>query len=233
MNDRRLTITDRNWVISTWRIEGFSDDEFDFSDSKDSTTGYVCTLLVHRPTAYRFLFGFISRSFGPSEPFHSEWTPPSANGATTHSATDRPRQLAKARDWLHRIRQETQAEDLWADIVAARAVFASSITDDNTPFTESEIRLLSEGLTATENELVKVLDVPSAQQPALHGRFEYLRSRLRTLGRLDYRNLFAGLFLNILWEFAKDHNLRQAALQVVQRNLQYLIGVGTRLLSGS
>jgi hypothetical protein len=225
-NDRRLTIVDQNLVIEMWRLEGFGDHEFNLTAK--TVKDFKCTVLIHHPLAYHFIFGWSVYQ----DHFVAEWNPPEANGRTSESCTTRPAQLLVCKRWLKSVRSIATTRDLWAEILEARAVFDSDVSGANTPFSESEIRLLGEGLDSAETQLVEVLRVPEKERGSFRARFLYLKERLRHLGRLDYKNIFASQVLQILVDYATTHQIRQKAVQVLQEHLHYLLAYGHRLLGG-
>jgi hypothetical protein len=229
MNDRRLAISEQNHVILHWRELGFEDEEFEFTEEREG--GYRCTLLIHRPSDYRFFFTYVYGRH--AAPFGAQWTPPTIKGTVSESFSNRGEQILRSFKWLERVHDETRRRNLWAEIKEARTFFSTSTDGDNTPLAEGEIRLLTEGLDTAERELVEVLDVPPDAAEPVHRRFEYLRQRLRTLGRLDVTNLIAGQILQIIFEYAKDRNVASTAFGIVQRNLHYLVAAGQKLLGST
>ena len=142
VHDVTLTRTQRNDVFGWLTAARFSPDEFEWTEIREREVvrrGVVLfnsSVLTHQKTGYYFRFGGIFSRFSPGlehksdiEEHEGDWTV-KANAFQI---------------WLHRLRQEIDAPDLWASIGQEKALptAAASANLDNLLFTPDEQRLVA------------------------------------------------------------------------------------------
>jgi hypothetical protein len=108
-------------------------------------------------------------------------------------------QLLSCERWLHLIRSEWEAPDLWAQLQRERtAVGGPASGVENAPFTEDEL-----GVSAQIRELKEYVrtahDLEEGQLREIDARLDHVEHTARQgIGRVDWWNLLVGTLFNLV-----------------------------------
>jgi hypothetical protein len=179
--DATLTRTQKNAVLGRIQEYGFDPVEFRWQDIETEELGpmgfsdhFTASQLIHDPTNYYFTFGGHNVIFSPGSSRKVDGERHNDNWEV------KDHQLQK---WLHRLKKEAEAPDLWAAVGNERALSdAVSSPLENRPFTSAEQSQIRESLHELKRYLVATESVQTERLNLVEGQFRYLEESSRRLG---------------------------------------------------
>jgi len=102
--------------------------------------------------------------------------------------------------WLGDLKRDLEMPDLWADLQREAGLLggASDGVTKNTPFTPSEREEIVNGLQELGEEIKQTYALSEAQVRVLDAKLDYLIDAAGRLGRIDWREVFAGAILSLI-----------------------------------
>lgn len=97
-------------------------------------------------------------------------------------------------EWVAVLNQDLSYTDLWSTLVSDDA------RDDNSPFTANERRSIADRAASIKADAQSRYQLTDDQMTALENKLDYLVGASKRMGRLDWRNLVAGVFLEMVRE---------------------------------
>ena len=132
--------------------------------------------------------------------------------AFSYDAYSWPALMSRVSRWLEDVDRDLATPDLWAERqreVKLLGPGSDSVTE-NTPFTPDEQKEIAERLQELAEHARHAYSLSRAQSRVLDAKLDYLISAAGRLGRIDWRNTFAGAILGFILtaalppEFARD-----------------------------
>jgi hypothetical protein len=160
--------------------------------------GYLASKLVHIPSQYFFIFDYYQDSHwsvfspGKDQPIEKELSP------NWHVCRNKCVAL-----WLAALKREVDSPDLWENLLGAKALIGVADTQsENSLFSLEEQAQLRTALTEMKSYILTVHKSSAVNQERLEQRLDYLAEASARLGRVDWRNAFAGALVGYFLEVA-------------------------------
>jgi hypothetical protein len=102
--------------------------------------------------------------------------------------------------WLAEVKLDLATPDLWADIQREVELLggASNEVNENTPFTPEERKEIAGRLGELAENLRRTYSLSEPEMLILNAKIDYLVGAAGRLGRIDWRNAFAGAILGFI-----------------------------------
>ena len=223
VEDVTLTKTQKKAVFDWLTAAKFDPADFEWTETQheeETRRGgfwFKASIITHRLTGYCFCFGGIYCSFIPGvkqkndvEAHMNDW---SMKASTFHM-------------WLHRLRQEVDAPDLWASIGQEKVLStaASSKTLDNRPFIAAEQNLIARKLDEIKGYILEGQHLATEQVETVEREFAYLKESSERLGRKDWLNVLLGALVSLAIGLALDPEKARGLLRLAGAVFQSLWG---------
>jgi hypothetical protein len=141
--------------------------------------------------------------------------------ASTSFAADNWEELEQAfQRWLYELRAELDEPDLWAQLGDGGG--DGGYAGANSRFTEEEVGEIRAQLDKILEEVQEQSQLSAGEIKDLQDRFEYLKDAAARLGRLDWRNLVAGVMLTAITEAILPPETTRDILVTIVRTLGHL-----------
>jgi len=204
----------------------FDPEQFSFDKEAYST------VFRYKTTNYYFQFSrhaapnrgdWLKLTYSPSQYLTKE--------EETSSIDDWPKLLSYFRSWLAYLRRELNTKNPWDDILKQKELSeaASTIGEENTPFTSDEISLISSKLAELKDLFIAKGLVDEEHHALVESRLRYLESGTKKLGRVDWANVVYATVVKLAVEKVLDTTAFQAAVEWMRCLFQKIL-VGTRYL---
>ena len=177
----------RNDIFQAIQAAGIDPTEFDLQDDG------VEVRIKHQWTDSCFTIGggpghYVGRWIvgdGPDWPFDA------------YSWTAMPTRM---RDWLAQVKPDLETPDLWAELQRGVGLLGANFEDltENAPFTLDEQRVIAERLQELAEGMRRTYSLSETQMWVLKAKLDYLVEAAGRLGRIDWRNAFAGAILGFI-----------------------------------
>jgi hypothetical protein len=130
--------------------------------------------------------------------------------------------IPRIRAWLAEVKVDVETPDLWAELQREASLLGvnSDYISGNTPFTPQEQKLIAERLQEFAKNARLKLSLSEAQTRAVDAKLDYLVEAAGRHGRIDWRNIFLGVFFTFLLSAAIPEDSAHAIL------LEFLRGIG-------
>ena len=223
VQDVTLTQTQKNAVFNWLTAAKFDPANFDWTETQheeETRRGgfwFKASVITHRRTGYRFCFGGIYCSFTPGlkrrndvEVHMNDW---SMKASCFHL-------------WLHRLREEANAPDLWASIGQEKVLptAAASTSLDNRPFAAAEQSLIAAKLDEIKGYILDGQQLTADQGETVERELAYLRESSERLGRKDWLNNLLGGLVGLAIGLALDPEKARGLLRLAGAVFQSLWG---------
>lgn len=106
--------------------------------------------------------------------------------------------ISRLDTWLRQVKRDIDTPDLWAGLQQENVVLLRAYSDDtteNTPFTLGEQNEITSQLRELAEYVKRAHSLSAAQMRVLDAKVDYAAQALSHLGRIDWRNAFAGAIL--------------------------------------
>jgi hypothetical protein len=100
----------------------------------------------------------------------------------------------------------------------------SDAATENTPFTEDERLEIATKLADMKNYMETTHGLSTDQMEALEGRLKYLQEAAGRMGRVDWRNAAAGVFLGMIVNATLPGDPARDALVTLLRSVSHMFG---------
>jgi hypothetical protein len=194
-------------------IQAVSLDPLDFGWTEEDTFSahggnVVISVLHHRPSGGYAKFDYYGGDYmSPAKPYLLEISPGPNLNTETRDCQSWQGQLVLVKLWLLKVKEETEAPDLWGALQKSRELLATAAPKDNTPLSSAEVKLLSEQLEGFRHEL---LDKMAEHADAINRRFDCMEQAVeeaveRQLQRSTVLDIIIGELLRLSVEAALVH----------------------------
>jgi hypothetical protein len=230
VTDVTLKRTQSNEIFEFVKQHRFDPAQFEWSvrelrESNSSTfpADFKVSVLTHQPSEYYFIFGGFAVQFSPSAKGRV--------GRVVHYE-DWEHQLSCFDEWLHELRKEIHAPDLWASIAQEKALVTAASSDnlDNRPFSEHEIQLIGTKLDEIKGYILQGQGLNAQQSAAIEREIEYLKSSSERLGRKDWLNALIGGLFGLAMTLALEPEKARGLFALAGTVFQSLWGMAAGLL---
>jgi hypothetical protein len=229
VRDVTLTKTEKNAVFNWLEAAKFDPADFEWSETQHEEAthrgsfSFKASTITHRHSGYWFGFGGIYCSFVPGLRMRNE---------VEEHLNDWSTKAASFHLWLHRLRQEVDAPDLWATIGQEKVLStaASSANLDNRPFAAAEQTLIAAKLDEIKAYLLQGQQFAAEEAETVEQEFTYLRESSERLGKKDWLNNLLGGLVGLAIGLALDPEKARGLLRLAGALFQSLWGMGHNLL---
>lgn len=219
--DATLTRTEKNLVLKHIQECRFDPADFRWIDIESKEHGgtgsirqFSASRLIHSPTQYYFTFGGYDVEYSP--------------GSRRKVESDRHYDNWQAKEhqlqqWLHRLKKEVEAPDLWAAVGNERALSgAVSSPLENRPFTDAEQSQIRAALDELKRYLVTTQSLQDEQLKSVEQQLRYLEESSRRLGRKDWVNILFSTLISLALTLALPPERANGLLQLAGNLLHRL-----------
>jgi hypothetical protein len=228
VHDHFLLTSQRDEVFRAVREEGLDPAEFEWRKQPSSVT--VDTIswqtinvpyLVHLPTGSYFVFDFSEKTGY----HHARYGP----------GTDRPEdglegghwgdQMSCVHEWLRNVERERRAPDLWGELRRHQQLSAPpQPSDENSPFTDDERRLITQQLSELKELLVTAHALDAERARDLEARLDYLDEATARLGRFDWKQILVAELVGLVMRAVIPNAAFEASVHFLTRTIGHLFG---------
>lgn len=220
----RLTTVQKNKILELVLAEGLERADFYWIDEDGHAPR-----LVHRKTNYIFQFG--DWSGGGTARYHLTWQPAYHAAQTDTYSETWPAVIHVVAKWVAAIADEHRAIDLWKTVgEAIPAPATQPFNEENTPFSDAERKAIVARLDELEHYIAETHHLPEAQRQEVAGRLDYLKGAAGRLGRIDWRNIFVGQMVAMVFDRLVPPGALHSIMQFAFQAFQALPAIFGRLL---
>jgi hypothetical protein len=117
--------------------------------------------------------------------------------------------------WLEELKHDLETPDLWVELRREAELLggASNEVKENTPFTGEEQKEIEGRMRALTEGLKLTYSLAEPEMQILNAKVDYLIDAASRLGRIDWRNAFAGVILSYILTLALPPDSARAILQ--------------------
>lgn len=185
-----LTKRQQQQISEIINSNGLNHLDFKPIEVKSKNTPSINSLrLKYKDTAYYFYFDLLRGShwvkFSPAEDRLEKQEYPGNWDLT----------LGYVKAWVGYLKLEIDTPNVWEKFRKLGKVVPNSETD-NTPFNSVELGMIATKISLTKQEVLK-LGLPEEEIKEIHEKLDYVYEKAKTMGRLDWRSIFIGLFLQL------------------------------------
>ena len=192
-------------IIKTFELESFN---FKWSMDKDIFERQIQTLR-YKDTSYYFAINISRDTFtclcSPGEEKIHE--------STVQYKWENARY--DFRQWLYYLEREISQPDLWEELEKIKVFddieFESESENTMQQFTYQETMQIENGINEVRKYLIEVVENDKEQSKIINEKLDYLIHASKRMGRMDWKNVFVGAFVNI----ATSIGLNQEQGQVI------------------
>lgn len=227
MADYRLALTQRNEVFQMVEQLGLDPTGFQWVEAKGSWGDRIHSI-THEPTGSFIVIDYMAAGVG-SKYVLGFWP---KTFPVLHQPNDWGTLLPFIYAWLRAVKSEAEAPDLWAMALQERAWLTSAETDikTNTPFTTDEREHILRHLRTIEEFTIKTHSLTEAHQTHVRDQLRYLAEAASRVGRLDWKNLAASTFINIVVTLALNPSQAHQLLGLATELLGRFVVAAVKLL---
>lgn len=219
--DATLTLSEKNEVFRWLEAAAFRPTDFRWEIIETAEPGRYspqavnASKLVHKATDYFFIFGAMNVAYSPG--LHMKIK------SEEHMQTAGLKQNSFA-IWLHRLRQEVDAPDLWAVAAAEQEIIEAGASDklNNKGFSRAEKRVISTRLTELKSLILESQPLDQQRADFVDEQLRYLRDASDRLGRKDWINIAISTLLNIGITVLMDGQKRNAVMGAASEAFRWM-----------
>jgi hypothetical protein len=204
----------KNQIFENIRSVGLDPKEFDLEDDE------VEVRIKHKWSESRFVFrddpgSYVGHSIVGDA---SEWTFESSSWQLM---------IPRIRSWLEEVKLDLETPDLWAELQREAELLGANYDDvtENTPFNPNEQKEIERRLQQLAEHVERTHSLSSAQMRVLSAKLDYLVKAAGRLGRIDWRNAFAGVILGFILSAALPPEAARDILLGLFRGIGHFIGL--------
>jgi hypothetical protein len=219
--DVTLTLAEKNAVFRWVEEVGYKPFDFRWEESieneplRNSIKSFRTSKLVHKATAYFFIFGGAWLVYSP--------------GLRTKTATENHfNNWQNKHDyfttWLRRLSLEVDAPDLWAIAAAEQEIIEAAQSEElnNKTFSRNEKKLISAKLEELRNAVIQSQSLDQDRAAFVEKQFQYLREASDRLGRKDWINVAITTFISIATSVLVDDEKRRWFIQAASEMFRWI-----------
>jgi hypothetical protein len=108
--------------------------------------------------------------------------------------------MPRVSSWLQSVKLDLDTPDLWAELQREAELLGAGTDEvtENTPFTPDEQKEIARRLQELAEHARRTYSLSEAQMRDLNAKLDYLVNAAGRLGRIDWRNVFAGVFFGYI-----------------------------------
>jgi hypothetical protein len=108
--------------------------------------------------------------------------------------------IGRLSSWLEEVKRDLETPDLWAELQREAELLGAGSDEiaENTPFTPDEQKEIAGRLQERAEYVRRTYSLSEPQMRLLNAKLDYLVSAAGRLGRIDWRNAFAGAILSFI-----------------------------------
>lgn len=189
---------------------GFNPNDFEWQTSSSRVTRNLeVSVLAYKTTAFFFAFDYVKIDYLGK--FLNRW---SVRSPGWHEPEDGrfegswQSQEGYFYDWLDLLKKEIATPDVWSNFASENAFhnILPLSEEENRPFTQEEMRVVSTHLRQIEQNIIKAIsskhlaDSQSEKnvKETIQRQFEYLDNAAQRVGRVDWKNLVSNSIVTIV-----------------------------------
>ncbi|MFA6355951.1 MAG: hypothetical protein WCY23_02450 [Candidatus Omnitrophota bacterium] len=222
--DRFILKAQKEWVFNKIVELGLKPSEFEWGKTK---SGYISDTevlyLKYINTAYYYKFDFYDVEYyycyyspGAEKPLEKVFTKKWIDIASS------------VIDWLISLEKEISIIDPWEEISSYKPGDKVDLGDEitNSPFSSPQIERIIKAIEKLKSEIERNYNLDKEQKEIVNSKLDYLIDKAKTIGRIDWRNIFAGTIVNLAVDLALDSQKYKLLWQLVKSCFE-----GIRLLT--
>jgi hypothetical protein len=134
--------------------------------------------------------------------------------------------MSRVSQWLEDVKRDLETPDLWAELQREAKLLGAGSTEvtENTPFTLDEQKEIAERLPKLAKYAKRTYSLSGTQMRVLEAKLDYLVDAARRLGRIDWRNVFAGAILSFILSAAVPPESARDIFLTLLRGIGHLYG---------
>jgi hypothetical protein len=203
----RLPKSLKNRVVGGMRSNALDPISFDWNLYKPN---HRSGERIDHPATGAFFLYYMPASGG----IWTEFAPAVDSGSRRHGYVGSDFDLVQSiLGWLHVVKREFEAPDLWDAICQERALLGGDVVDGSTPFTAGERAALAERIDQLELQIKAIAPHATPSQAIhVHVSLEQAKEASGKLSRTDWKALFVGKLIDIVVTLGLDP---QKAQQII------------------
>lgn len=129
--------------------------------------------------------------------------------------------------WLEEVKRDLETPDLWAELRREAELLGANFdgVTENTPFTPDEQKVIAGRLQELAEHTRHTYSLSEAQMRVLDGKLDYLVKAAGRLGRIDWRNVFAGAIVSFILTEALPPEAVRDMILVLSQTIGHLYGL--------
>jgi hypothetical protein len=132
--------------------------------------------------------------------------------------------VKQAYRWVDELKQDLSTPDFWSTLPSVPPMDDSGDTADNSPFSATEKQAIADRAALIKREAKDRYSLNAQQIRVLESKLDYVVAASERLGRLDWRNLVAGVFLDMMREAILPQETTQRIFQHLGTALSHALG---------
>lgn len=197
---------------------GLSPSQFDFEETvSDFLARDMVTVLRFKNSNYYFKFDFRdSQHYSTFSPGNDKLIQQEYPGDWSH-------QRECVSQWLGSLKREVELPDKWGQIFdSAKQIGAVGVDQENTPFTFVEVQEI-QGAAERAKHNISQLTLQEDQFKLLCQKLDYVADKAKTLGRIDWKNLFIGTIVATTVQIALPPETARSLWMLVREAFQKIL----------
>jgi hypothetical protein len=185
----KLLLSQRNQIFQIIQnSEDLSPNDFKFSDNGIMAGGSHITEIIHSKSNYYFMISDSNVTFSPG------------NDRITYTTLHNKMWtiiISYFREWLVSLSREISIEDEWAKMEADSKYF--DVNDqDNSMFSVGEQKLIVDKIENLKEDIKNTKNINTSEFEKINKKLDHLEEMVSKLGRIDWKNLFAGSIFSVM-----------------------------------
>lgn len=212
--NRFILKSQKEWILNLINKRGLEPSNFEWKEMRSvwySDTKILC--LEYKNTGYFFKFDFFDEirfdcSYSPGEEKSSVNTKPYRwEDVAVHVAS-----------WLNALLVEVTTADPWEEI--KKYIPGDNIDLEgekaNTSFTFKEVEHITKAINALKLEVKKAYNLTQDQEKIVNAKLDYLIEKSKSIGRVDWKNIFVGTIVSITFELMLEPGKVKTLWQLIK-----------------
>jgi hypothetical protein len=135
--------------------------------------------------------------------------------------------MPRVSNWLEQVKRDLETPDLWAELQREAELLggASNEANENTPFTPEEQKEIAARLQELAEYARRTYSLSGPEMQILNAKIDYLVGAAGRLGRIDWRNVFAGVILGFILTAAFSPESARHIFLTLLRAIGHLYGL--------
>ena len=135
--------------------------------------------------------------------------------------------MPRVSTWLNEVKRDLEIPDLWAELRREAELLggASNAVDENTPFTPEQQKEIAGRLQELVEYARRTYSLSEPEMQILSAKVDYLVGAADRIGRIDWRNAFAGVILGFILTAALSPESARHIVLTLLRAIGHLYGL--------